>query len=60
MKDYYIVPTKKKYGWDIRFKIKDTENSYDISLSVFNNGRAMVVVSSYSRDLITFTGEVKQ
>ena len=60
MKDYSMVPTKKKNGWDIRFKIKDTENSYDISLSVFNNGRAMVVVSSYSRDLITFTGEVKQ
>ena len=60
MKDYSMEPTKKKDGWDIRFKVKNAENNYDISLSVFNNGRAMVVVNSYSRDPITFTGEVNQ
>jgi len=60
MKDYSIVPTRKKDGWDIRFKIKGKEDGYEIYMNVFNNGSTTISISSVNRDAINFTGEVKK
>lgn len=60
MKDYTVLSTKKSDGWEIRFKVKAKENDYDIFISVFNNGSAMITANSFNRDAISFTGELKR
>ena len=60
MTDYSMVPNKKSTGWDIRFKVKSKECTYEIYMNLFNNGSAMFSVSSYQRDMISFNGEVKR
>ena len=60
MTDYSMVPNKKSTGWDIRFKVKSKEYTYEIYMNLFNNGSAMFSVSSYQRDMISFNGEVKR
>lgn len=59
MKDYTIIPNKKNNGWDISFKINAKDYNYDITLSIFNNGNASFTVNSTDRDVISFTGDVK-
>ncbi len=58
MVGYSMKPNNKSDGWDIRFKIKAKECDYDISMNIFNNGSTMLAVSSFNKDVITFTGEV--
>jgi len=59
MSNYTITPNKKNNGWDIRFKVKSKENSYDFYINVFNNGSSSFTVNSYNRDVISFIGEIK-
>ena len=58
MKNYSIVPNKKKDGWDIHFKVSGKEDGYDIYMNVYINGSAMFTVNSFNRDAITFNGEI--
>ncbi|MEI8087278.1 MAG: DUF4251 domain-containing protein [Paludibacter sp.] len=60
MADYTCVKTKKLDGWDIHFKVKSKENSYDIRLNMFENGNTTISVNSYNRQSITFYGELKE
>ena len=60
MTDYSITPNKKSTGWDIQFKIKSKQTSYEFFMNVFNNGSTTFIVSSFERDAITFHGEVKR
>lgn len=57
---YDVKPNKKSDGWDIRFKVKGKEDGYEISMNIFNNGSSMIIVNSFNRDPITFTGNVKR
>ena len=59
MTDYVISSNKKLNGWDIRFKIRSKGDTYEIFMNVFNNGNATLSVTSQQRDMITFSGEIK-
>jgi hypothetical protein len=60
LKDYVITPNKKLTGWDIHFKIRSSEDTYEIFMNIFNNGSASFSVTSQKRDMISFSGEVKR
>lgn len=60
MKDYTINPKKKDNGWDISFKIDAKDYSYELNLSIFDNGNTSIIVNSANRDAISFIGEVKK
>ena len=59
MMNYSVKSNKKSTGWDIYFKIKDRENSYEFYVNIFNNGSSLFTVNSFNRDPITFNGEIK-
>ena len=59
MKDYTIISNKKADGWEIRFKVKANQNDYEIFMSIFNDGSALITANSFNRETITFTGELK-
>lgn len=59
MTNYSVRNNKKSDGWNIRFKVKEGEFDYDISMDIYNNGSTMFSVTSFNRDVITFMGEVK-
>jgi hypothetical protein len=59
MKGYTVLSNKRSDGWEIRFKVKAKENDYEIFMSIFNNGSAMITANSFNREAITFTGELK-
>jgi len=60
LKDYVITPNEKLTGWDIHFKIRSSEDTYEIFMNIFNNGSASFSVTSQKRDMISFSGEVKR
>jgi hypothetical protein len=55
----YSVKNKKKNRWDITIKPKDVSRIRDLNLTVFDNGRASLRVSSNDREVITFDGYLK-
>ena len=59
MQSYTITPTKKGNGWNVNFKVKTTGYSYSFTTTIFNNGSISLSVVSTSRDIISFTGNVK-
>ena len=56
--DYTIKP-RKKGGWSVQIRIKDTKGQQRFSLSVRENGSAMLNVSSVDRESISFNGRVE-
>lgn len=54
----YTATPKKKGGWDITITPKDLQDPRQLTLSVFDNGTASVVVTSYNRQPISFNGYV--
>lgn len=60
MTDYVITPNKKSNGWDIHFKVRTKENTYEIFMNIFDNGNASFSVTSQQRDMITFSGEMQR
>jgi hypothetical protein len=58
--DYSISNNKKSNGWDIHFKIKSVEDTYEIYINIFENGRSSITVNSMNKDAITYDGEVKK
>ncbi|HLP04558.1 MAG TPA: DUF4251 domain-containing protein [Paludibacter sp.] len=59
MEDYSLVPNKKNNGWFVRFKVNAREYNYVFSITIFANGNSSFTVTSYQRDPITFSGEMK-
>ena len=57
--DYKLVP-RKKGGWDISIKPKDTPNGQQFNLTVFENGTASLQATSTSRQPISFNGYIKE
>jgi len=57
--NYTNTPTRKKDGWNIRFRVKSKDITYDVLMNIFNNGNASIDFNSYNRDAISFNGAVK-
>jgi hypothetical protein len=58
-KDFeYMVTPKKKGGWDIVIKFKDTQDAKQMQFSIFDNGSASLQVLSNNRQPISFNGYV--
>lgn len=55
----YTVNKKKKNRWDITIEPTDVSDIRDLSLTVFDNGRASLRVNSNNRDAISFDGYLK-
>jgi hypothetical protein len=56
--DYSVKP-RKKGGWSIQIKIRDTKGEQRFNLSVRDNGMAMLSVSSVDRESISYNGRVE-
>lgn len=54
----YSVTVRKKGGWDVTITPKDVQDPRQLNMSIFDNGTASVVVSSYNRQPISFNGYV--
>lgn len=54
----YTATGKKKGGWDITITPKDRQDPRQLTLTIFENGTASVVVTSYNRQPISFNGYV--
>ncbi|MEI9958001.1 MAG: DUF4251 domain-containing protein [Ferruginibacter sp.] len=55
----YTATPAKKGGWEVNIKLKDVNDVQQLSLSIFNNGTALVNVSNINRDPISFNGQVR-
>ncbi|WP_207510833.1 DUF4251 domain-containing protein [Longitalea luteola] len=54
----YSITDRKKGGWDVVITPKDTQDPRQLTLTIFDNGSASVVVTSYNRQPISFNGYV--
>jgi hypothetical protein len=54
----YIATDRKKGGWNITITPKDLQDPRQLTMSIFENGTASVVVTSYNRQPISFNGYV--
>ena len=57
--DYTSTP-RKKGGWNIVIQPKDVQQSYRLSLTVFENGSSSLQVTSNNRQPISFSGDIKK
>lgn len=55
----YMATPKKKGGWDITITPKDLQDPRQLTLTIFDNGTASVVVTSYNRQPISFNGYIR-
>jgi len=56
----YNIKDRKKGGWDIQIKPKDNKDVRILQLSVFENGSASLIVTSNSRQNISFNGRIEE
>ena len=54
----YSVANRKKGGWNVTITPKDVQDPKQINMSIFDNGTASVVVTSYNRQPISFNGYI--
>jgi hypothetical protein len=54
----YSIATRKKGGWNVTITPKDVQDPRQLNMSIFDNGTASVVVTSYNRQPISFNGYV--
>lgn len=54
----YTVTNRKKGGWDVIITPKDVQDPRQINMSIFDNGTASVIVTSYNRQPISFNGYI--
>ena len=55
----YTLTDRKKGGWDITLEFKDTKDVKKMQFSIFDNGSATLMVTSNSRQPISFNGTVE-
>ena len=56
--EYYETPGKRG-GWVVLIKFKNQSQAREMNLTIFDNGRADLVVSSNSRQSVSFSGNIK-
>lgn len=54
----YSVATREKGGWQVTITPKDVHDPRQLNMTIFDNGTASVVVTSYNRQPISFNGYV--
>jgi hypothetical protein len=54
----YLKSVNKKGGWNITIIPKDLQDPRQLTLTIFENGTASVMVNSYNRQAISFNGYV--
>jgi hypothetical protein len=54
----YSVANRKKGGWLVTITPKDVHDPRQLTLNIFENGTASVIVTSYNRQPISFNGYV--
>lgn len=54
----YIKSMNKKGGWNITIIPKDLQDPRQLTLTIFDNGTASVMVNSYNRQAISFNGYI--
>ncbi|MCS3794954.1 hypothetical protein GGD38_000292 [Chitinophagaceae bacterium OAS944] len=52
------MSNRKKGGWNVTITPKDVQDPRQLTMSIFDNGTASVVVTSYNRQPISFNGYV--
>ena len=57
--NYSQKRNKKNDGWEMKFSVKSNIKLYQVFLSVYDNGRSNITISSYDRDSISYLGEVE-
>ena len=55
----YSADKVNSYRWDIIIKPLDVRDVQQLSLTIFDNGKASLLVSGNTRDPITFEGRIK-
>jgi Domain of unknown function (DUF4251) len=55
-----LVIPRKKSGWDVIIKPKDAPDVQQLYMTIFENGKASLQVTSVNRQLISFNGYVKE
>ncbi|MEP7319290.1 MAG: DUF4251 domain-containing protein, partial [Panacibacter sp.] len=56
----YTTALRKKGGWSIEIKFKDQSQVREMNLTIFDNGRADLFVSSNNRQSISFSGNIRE
>lgn len=56
----YSVTGRKKGGWDILIEIKDSKDSKQLRLTVFESGSASLQIISNNRQSISYNGYVQE
>lgn len=54
----YTETLGKKGAWNITIKLKDQTQAREMNLTIFSNGRTDLIVSSNSRQSISFSGDI--
>ena len=54
----YSVANRKKGGWQVTITPKDVQDPRQLNISIFDNGTASVIVTSYNRQPISFNGYI--
>ena len=54
----YSIANRKKGGWEVTITPKDVHDPRQLTISIFDNGSASVIVTSYNRQPISFNGYV--
>lgn len=55
----YVRKLRKKGGWDIEIKPKESSSVQDIFLTVFENGNASIDLNCKDRQPISYSGEIE-
>ncbi|MDB5277136.1 MAG: hypothetical protein JWR61_2091 [Ferruginibacter sp.] len=54
----YSINRRKKGGWDVNIKPKDGQDVQNMSLTIYDNGKAYLNVNSNNRQAISFNGRI--
>lgn len=60
MENYVLKTIEKKYSFQINFKVKEGNESFDCTLSIFRSGSATLSVTSVNRAFISYQGQVEE
>lgn len=58
MKNYKASKKDKNGEWNISFKANDKSGSYDVNISIYQNGKASIYINPVQRQAISFLGEL--
>lgn len=55
----YALKERKKGGWDVIIKTKDTKAQFNIYISISKNGYASLQVEAIDRENISYSGQIE-